>query len=255
MPIQTKNLSDLSGVSHGFFTREGGVSEGIYASLNCGPGSKDDGLRVAENRARVAEAISGSKETPLCTLYQIHSPDVITLLQPWEHADAPKADAMVTKQKNVVLGVLTADCTPVLFADAKAGVIGCAHAGWKGALSGIIRNTIEAMESLGATRANIHASIGACIAQDSYEVGEEFMQNFLQQSTENKWFFLDGAPGKYWFDLPAYVRSRLEKEAIASIGAVGEDTYMEEERYFSFRRTTHNSEADYGRQISAICLL
>lgn len=246
-PVTTSALA-REGIRHGFFTREGGVSEGIYASLNLGKGSSDAPTYVTENRARVA-AYMGTDEANLLSCHQIHSPDVVTVNGPWQGA-RPEADAMVTDRKGVALGILTADCAPILFADADAGVIGAAHAGWKGAFSGVIGNTVAAMEALGASRGSIIAAIGPCIGPASYEVSDAFAAHFGQ---ENACFFRAGRQGHAYFDLPAYVLHRLENAGIRAIWC-GLDTLEDEARFFSYRRKTLRNEPDYGRQISAICL-
>lgn len=238
---------------HGFFTREGGVSEGIYAGLNCGAGSNDLAEHVLENRKRVQDYFSAEA---LCTLYQIHSADVITITDPFQQFNAPKADAMVTKTAGIALGILTADCAPVLFCDATAGVIGAAHAGWKGAIGGVMENTVTAMESLGAKRANISAAIGPCIAQESYQVDAMFQSNFITKDPSYAAFFDRdlSSPSHYLFNLKAFCESRLQAAGITHIHTLPDNTYTEESLFFSFRRTTHRAEADYGRQISAIAI-
>jgi YfiH family protein len=239
---------------HGFFGRQGGVSEGLYASLNCGYGSSDDAGCVRENRARVASRL-GAAEDRLITVYQIHSADVVTVEAPWPRGDAPKADAIVTKVKGIALGVLAADCAPVLFADATAGVIGSAHAGWKGALGGVVEATVGAMEALGAERSRIRAAIGPCIGQASYEVGPEFLGRFVDAATLNGAYFHPSArAGHCLFDLPGYVAARLRAAGVADVARLNVCTYEHAEHYFSFRRTTHRGEADYGRNLSAIML-
>lgn len=247
--IQATNLSKSASIVHGFFGRQGGVSKGIYASLNVGVGSRDVAQDVQKNRSTVAQILGGDI---LHTVHQVHSPNVAVLQSAWQ--TPPQADAIVTKQKGCTIGVLTADCVPVLFADEKAGVIGCAHAGWKGALSGVIENTVAVMEEQGAHRENIFAAIGPCICQESYEVGEELRQHFLQQTGENTRYFIDGAEGKYWFDIGGYALAQCERAAIDSIEWLARDTYALEADYFSYRRTTHRKEEDYGRQVSAIAL-
>ncbi len=247
-PITHPALAN-DGISHGFFTREGGVSEGIYASLNCGPGSNDAPDNVTENRTRIARWFG--PEAALNTCYQIHSATVVTL--DTALTTKPEADAMVTKTPDLVLGILTADCAPVLFADAKAKVIGAAHAGWKGAFTDIVENTVSAMEALGANRTDITAVIGPCIGPESYEVGEEFVAHFIAEDNEFKRFFREGRVGHAWFDLPAFVLSRCEKAGIQAEWC-GADTLPDERRFFSYRRKTLRGEPDYGRQISAICL-
>ncbi len=243
----------LAGIPHGFFTRKGGVSGGLYASLNCGWGSDDNKEHVAENRSRVAAKL-GTTLDKFCSLYQIHGREVVTVEKPWLRTELPKADAMVTKVKGIAIGVLAADCAPVLFADAKAGVIGAAHAGWKGALAGVLQSTVEAMCALGASKANIAAAIGPCIAQRSYEVGAEFRDNLVKETAENGAFFRESATGSLLFDLRGYARFKLALAGITRINTLENDTYSEEYDFFSFRRTTHRREPDYGRQVSAIML-
>ena len=238
-------------IAHGFFGREGGVSEGIYRGLNCGPGSKDDPARVAENRRRVAASFS-RLESDLCTLYQIHSADVVTVNAPFM-GERPQADAMVTNRPGVVLGILTADCAPVLFTDPVSGVIGAAHAGWKGAYGGIIENTVAAMEKLGAQRHHIGAVIGPCIAQASYEVGPEFIARFTQHD-QAQYFVPSTREGHAQFDLSAFVAAALRRASIAHAAALMIDTCANEQQFFSYRRTTLRGEPDYGRHISAIML-
>ncbi len=247
--MTTFETSPLLTPRHGFFTRAGGVSDGVYQGLNCGPGSGDDPTKVAENRARVAGALGVDT---LLSVYQVHGNDVVTVTEPW--IDAPKADAMVTNNPGIALGVLTADCAPILFADAKAGVIGAAHAGWKGALYGVAENTMGAMEALGADRANITAVIGPCISQPNYEVGQEFFETFADEDPDHTRFFTNAPSGKYLFNLPLFLLSQLRELGVKDADLVQCCTYAEEDAYFSFRRTTHRSEPDYGRQISAITL-
>ena len=247
-------LEVLPHVRHGFFTREGGVSKGIYAGLNCGLGSEDDKGAVIENRARIATKLGVAREN-LITVYQIHSADVIRVTEPWSHEDAPRADAMVTTRPDVALGVLAADCTPVLFADAKARVIGAAHAGWKGAFTGVLEATIVAMTELGARRENIIAAVGPCISRDAYEVGPEFRDRFLEaKATNDIWFTLSARDGYFMFDLTGYVAHRLSAAKIDTVTRLDRCTYGDEPRFFSYRRTTHRGEPDYGRQMSAIAL-
>ncbi len=222
---------------HGFFGRTDGVSTGIFASLNCGPGSGDDRAAVTENRRRVSEALGG----PLLTLYQIHSAEAVVVTEPW--AQGPQADAMATNVPGLALGILTADCAPVLFADSEAGVIGAAHAGWKGALGGVTDAAIAAMEGLGAKRSRIAAAIGPCISQANYETGPEFRARFDAR-------YFDGRQ----FDLEAYVADRLASAGIATVARLSTCTYAREDEFFSYRRATHRGEKDYGRQISAIVL-
>jgi YfiH family protein len=240
------------GTSHGFFGRDGGVSQGIYAGLNCGPGSNDDPAAIAENRRRAAQAL-GFEE--LSTLYQIHSADVLTLDKPLQD-ERPQADAMVTKTPGLLLGILTADCAPVLFSDKAARVIGAAHAGWKGACSGVLENTVRAMEALGAKKENIAAAIGPCIGQKSYEVGQEFVDRLLEADPANSVFFGKASrTGHAMFDLPGYVLSRLRAAGLRQIAVLGMDTLSDEQQFFSYRRTTLVGQKDYGRQLSAIGLM
>ncbi len=246
------NLTPLPGITHGFFTRDGGVSDGLYESLNCGPGSKDDPVRIAGNRARVTSAMApGSK---LVTLAQIHSPIVHVVDKAWDAARHPEGDGMASATPGLLLGIQTADCTPVLFADAEARVIGAAHAGWKGALGGVLEAVIAAMEGLGASRANITAAIGPTISSQNYEVGAGFPAPFLAQDPSNTEFFTS-RDGRTYFDLPGYAAQRLVRAGIGDIADMKLCTYPPENRFFSFRRTTHRREADYGRQISVISLL
>jgi YfiH family protein len=254
MKFQAASLAALSGVRHGFFTRLGGVSTGVYASLNCGPGSRDDAANVAENRARVAEFL-GAEPSRLLTLYQKHSADAVIVEKPWKDGNAPEADAIVTAKPGLAIGVLTADCAPVLFCDGEAGVVGAAHAGWKGALGGVIEATIKAMTKLGAKPGRITAAIGPAISQEAYEVGQDFMQSFVADAPDSAAFFItDESTGEPHFDLPAYVADRLERAGIGTITDLGFCTYCEETRLFSYRRSQHHGEDDYGRQISAILL-
>lgn len=240
-------------VRHGFFTRRGGVSKGVYATLNCGPGSRDNPEAVAENRARVAHHLA-SRRAPLNTLYQVHSADVIEAGGPWQPGASPKADAMVTSQKGLILGVLAADCAPVLLADAKVGVVAAVHAGWRGAFAGVIEATVKKMLALGANSQDIRAAVGPCIAQNSYEVGQEFYAGFTAKSPENAAFFKPGKKGRHHFDLSGFVSARLTACGVRNPEAIAADTYSREKEFFSFRRATHRGESDYGRQISAIML-
>jgi YfiH family protein len=247
-PLEVGNLA-APGMAHGFFGRQGGVSEGIYASLNCGPGSKDDAAAVAQNRARVREALGA--ET-LVTLSQIHSA-IVHAAPLWEARQ--EGDALVTATPGIALGILTADCAPVLFADRKAGVIGAAHAGWKGAHAGVLEATLAAMEKLGASRAGIAAAIGPCISQADYEVGFDFRDRFLEQGLRMRKFFMaSDREGHYRFDLEGYAAHRLTAAGVGSVLKAEVSTYPPENGFFSYRRTTHAGEADYGRQISAIVL-
>lgn len=254
MIVKSNALSALDGITHGFGTREGGVSEGIYASLNCGVGSKDDQERVAENRARLAKAV-GADPDRLITPYQIHSPDAVIAEAPWSKADTPKADAVVTRTPGLAIAVSTADCVPVLFADAQAGVVGAAHAGWRGALGGVLEATLEAMEKIGAARERVTASIGPAISQDAYEVGPEFEETFVEADAANARFFDRKTPdSRPYFDLTGYVAARLADAGTQSIENMRLCTYGDRQRFFSYRRTCHQSEPDYGRQISAIVI-
>ena len=234
-----------------FFTREGGVSDGIYASLNCGAGSADAPENVIENKRRVAETFGKNPEA-LCTLSQVHSPFALTLHAPIPEGVKPEADAMVTNTPGIILGILTADCAPVLLHDKQAGVIGAAHAGWKGAMGGIIANTIAAMEGLGATRENIEAAIGPCIGMDSYEVGDDFKARFIAHDAPNEAFF--ETHEKPHFNLSAYVASRFLLLGCNMPELVDQDTMTQEALFFSYRRKTLRDEPDYGRQISCIML-
>ncbi len=244
----------LEGLGHGFFTRQGGVSNGIYESLNLGLGSDDDRGRVLENRRRAADAVGVVPEN-LISPYQIHSPDVITVTGPWEDAADRKADALVTRTPGLAVGVLTADCGPVLFADPAARVVGAAHAGWKGALTGVLQNTVVAMEALGATRNGITAVLGPTISRQAYEVGPEFRERFLQDGSANTEYFQPSERDNHFmFDLPAFIRDRLEQLNLGEVTDLALCTYGDETRFFSYRRTTHRKEPDYGRQISAIVL-
>lgn len=244
--------SDALPVRHGFFTRKGGASSGIFAGLNCGPGSSDLAEVVAINRARVADAM-GVTADGLVTVHQVHSPDVVTVTGPAQ-GERPRADAMVTATQGVALGVLTADCQPVLFADARAGVIGAAHAGWRGTFDGVLEATVDAMVALGATRGDITAVIGPTISQSAYEVGPEFFETFTDEDRGNARFFIAGQNGRYLFDLPAFGLSRLRAAGVGHAEWTRHCTYRDPDRFFSYRRTTHAAEADYGRLISVIRL-
>ncbi|SEB39946.1 peptidoglycan editing factor PgeF [Rhodobacter sp. 24-YEA-8] len=239
---------------HGFFTRKGGASSGIFAGLNCGFGSTDQAEIVAINRARVAEAM-GVGADGLLSVHQVHSPDVVTVTAPpGGSVERPRADAMVTRLPGVALSVLTADCQPVLFSDPEGGVIGAAHAGWRGAMTGVLEATVDAMEAIGASRTRIRAVIGPTISQAAYEVTEDFLQNFLAEDPENGRFFANGQNGRYQFDLPAYGLHRLRGAGIGHAEWVRHCTYGDPDRFFSYRRTTHAGEADYGRLIASIRL-
>lgn len=252
--IEASTLCSLSAIRHGFFTRKGGVSEGIFASLNCGLSSPDNQTHVMENRRRVAAHLGAAPDN-LLSCHQIHSPTVAAVTRTWPARLRPEADAMVTKEKGVALGILTADCAPVLLADAKAGVIGAAHAGWRGALSGVIENTIEAMENLGANKKAIHAAIGPCIWQKSYEVGPEFPAPFLAEDPLHKRFFRPAfKSGHYMFDLPGYVENKLRRAGLASIEPSPADTLADEERFFSYRRNCLRGDTRAGGLIAAVLL-
>jgi YfiH family protein len=252
--LKASSLSALDGIRHAFFTRSGGVSQGVYATLNGGIGSKDHSHHVDENRSRMAQAL-GVKPENFLTTYQIHSPDVVVVEKPWPRDDRPRVDAMVTKVPGIALGVSTADCGPMLFADPQAQVIGAAHAGWRGALTGIVEATIDAMERLGADRARMTVAIGPLIRQNSYEVGPEFVERFIAQEKSNARFFRPSeTTGHAMFDLAGYIGARLERSGIASVEDLGLDTFAEPERFFSYRRSTKLGESDYGRHINAIAL-
>ncbi|QNE32663.1 peptidoglycan editing factor PgeF [Sphingomonas sp. NBWT7] len=240
----------LDGVAHGFLGRRGGVSAGIHGGLNVGLGSDDDPAAVAENRARALAAVLPG--AALATCYQVHSADCVTLDALL--AERPRADALVTATPGLALGILTADCAPVLLADPAAGVVGAAHAGWKGALAGVTDTTVAAMEALGARREAIVAAIGPCIARASYEVDDAFRQRFEGSDPANERFFVDARPGHAQFDLEAYVAYRLAAAGVRRIEALGLDTYADEQRFFSYRRATHRGEPSYGRQIAIIGL-
>ena len=251
MTLEIITCETLLPVRHGFFTRRGGASSGIFAELNCGLGSSDQADAVAMNRSQAAEALGVSADA-LSSVHQIHSADVVTVS---ERSDArPKADAMVTNKPGIALGILTADCAPVLFADQDAGVIGAAHAGWKGAIGGVIEETLKAMEALGASVKNISATVGPCISQRNYEVGQEFFDNFISEDTEFARFFGNGANDKFHFDLPSFCLSKLRDRGVESAMWTGHCTYAEPDRFYSYRRSTHLDEPDYGRLLSAIVL-
>lgn len=254
MLIHAAELTDLSGIRHAFFTREGGVSGGIYASLNGGVGSADDPDHVRRNRAAMADAI-GVVETGFLSLHQIHSPAVVTVSGPWPAGARPKADAMVSATPGLALAVAHADCGPILFADARAGVIGAAHAGWKGALTGVIEATVAAMEALGAARADIVAVLGPTIGPDAYEVGADYRERFLHVDPDTaRHFRPSGRPAHFLFDLPGFIDTRLAGAGIGRPANLRLCTYADERRFFSYRRATHRGEPDYGRMLSAIAL-
>jgi YfiH family protein len=250
--IEILRSTTLGAVAHGFLGRRGGVSTGIFASLNCSLGSDDDRDHVLENRRRAVDAILPG--SALSRVYQIHSADVVTVTEAIDQHDPPKADALVTNQPGFLLAVQTADCVPVLFADTKAKVVGAAHSGWKGSITGVTDNTILAMEALGANRANIACAIGPCIAQKSYEVDDGFFSRFAEDDAENERFFADGKPGHYQFDIEGYVAARLAGFGITRIECLGQDTYSQPDRFFSYRRSCHKQENGYGGQMALIGL-
>ncbi|MGE5772292.1 MAG: peptidoglycan editing factor PgeF [Hyphomicrobiales bacterium] len=252
--LQASSLATLAGIRHAFFTRSGGVSLGVYSSLNGGVGSNDTPEKVAENRARMAAAL-GVHAGRLLTPFQIHSPDVVVVKEPWTRDSRPRADAIVTQTPRLAIGVSTADCGPLLLADNKAGVIGAAHAGWRGALLGVIEATVASMEQLGADRSRIAAALGPTIRQPNYEVGPEFVERFLAADSANARFFTPSQrEGRALFDLCGYIAQRVERAGIAQFEDLGLCTYEEPERFFSYRRSTHGGEPDYGRHINAIAL-
>lgn len=253
--IEAPELSSHAGIRHAFFTRRGGVSEGLYASLNGGLGSSDRQDHVAENRRRMCDAL-GLEGDRLVSLYQVHSAEVVTVEAPLPHGERPRADAMVTAVPGVALGIATADCGPILFADPDHGVIGAAHAGWKGALTGVIGATVAAMERLGAKRRSVVAVLGPTISQPNYEVGPDFVARFSAEAPGMERFLGPGQrPGHRQFDLPGFILARLAEAEVGEAAALNACTYADEDRFYSFRRTTHRNEHDYGRLISAITLL
>lgn len=252
MTLEVLRSPLLKDTPHGFFTRKGGASSGVYAGLNCGYGSSDQNDIVAINRARVAAEMGIGPEA-LCSVHQVHSADVAVVTEP-QTGEAPKADALVTDRAGLALVILTADCQPVLLADRDAGVIGAAHAGWRGAIDGILENTVEAMVGLGASRANIRAVIGPTISQRAYEVGPEFLDDFLAADAENARFFANGTGDRYHFDLPAFGLHKLREAGVGDAEWTRHCTYADPERFYSYRRSVHGKEADYGRLLSTICL-
>ena len=255
LSLQSSMLAESPGVRHGFFTRQGGVSTGIYASLNCGPGSADQPESVAANR-EMAMAELGLPASALCTVYQVHGCDVVTLEAPLPAGERPKADGLVTATPGLALGILAADCSPLLFADTRAGVIGACHAGWRGALYDVAEATIAAMEKLGARRAAIVGAIGPTIAQRSYEVGPEFPGPFLAEDPANEKFFAASPRQRHFqFDLPGYIEAKLRRLKIGLVDNLRRDTFSDPDRFYSYRRTTHAQEPDYGRQLSTIALV
>ncbi|HYG47883.1 MAG TPA: peptidoglycan editing factor PgeF [Allosphingosinicella sp.] len=251
-PVERLISRALDGVAHGFLGRRGGVSEGFCTGLNVGLGSDDDPGKIRENRRRAVAAVA--PEAKLVTLHQVHSPDAIYVNAPYADEARPRADAMVADRPGLVLGILTADCAPILLADREAGVIAAAHAGWKGALGGVVEATVAEMERRGASRGRIAAAVGPCIARRSYEVDEGFLRRFAEADPEHERFFALGREGHHQFDLEGFVLSRLAAAGLGRIEALGEDTYSQPERFFSYRRATHRGEPDYGRQIALIAL-
>ncbi len=252
--VLTSDILQGGGVRHAFCTREGGVSTGIYAGMNCGYGSDDEAGKVTANRRAAVETLK-TGELPLITAYQQHTATALYVDHAWAPADAPVADGMVTDRPGLALGILTADCAPVLLADGEAGVIGAAHAGWRGALDGILGTTIDLMVDKGARRERISAAVGPCIAQSSYEVGAEFRDRFVDSDAAADQFFVAGvADGKFQFDLTGFVESRLGQAGIGAIQGSAWDTYTDEARFYSYRRSVHRGEADYGREVSVIAL-
>jgi len=249
LPVLTSKLLDLPGVRHAFFTKQGGVSEGLYESLNVGAGSMDDPIAVAENRRRAAAHLGGE----LVTAYQIHSAIAFAVQGPWG-SGPPEGDAVVTDTAGVICGALAADCAPILLADAEARVVAAAHAGWKGALEGIAEAAIERMEAFGAKRDRIVAAIGPCIGPGSYQVGPEFYDRFVADSEDAARFFGDGEGDRKMFDLPHYVLDRLQRAGVTSCEWIGHDTCADADLFFSNRRALHRGDADYGRLLSGIML-
>lgn len=252
--LKSSPLSQAAGIRHAFFTREGGVSSGIYAGLNGGLGSDDNPAQVIENRRRMAESI-GVAPDHFLSVFQVHSPDVAVVTAPWNGTSRPKADAMVTQTPGLSLGITAADCGPILLADPKAQVIGAAHAGWKGALTGVLEKTIDAMAALGAHRDDIIAALGPMIRQRNYEVGMEFVARFQQADADNALFFAPAPRADHaMFDLAGYIRARLERAGIGTIDDLDLCTYADERRFYSYRRSVHRNEPDYGRHVHAIVL-
>ena len=254
MKIEAASLT-LTGIRHAFFTRAGGVSSGLYATLNGGVGSQDHAGKVVENRARMAAAL-GVEPRRLLTAYQTHSPKVVVAEAPWTTENRPQADAIVTRMRALAIGVTTADCGPVLFADPRAGVIGAAHAGWRGALTGVVEATVAAMERLGAAQGQIRAAIGPMIRQSNYEVGPDLVARFRAEDPASSRFFAPARrDGHVMFDLAGYIAVRLKRAGITAVEDVALCTYADAEQFFSYRRTTHRAEADYGRHVNAIALI
>ena len=250
--IELLRAASLSDVPHGFAGRRGGVSTGVHAGLNVGLGSADERDAVLRNRDLARDALL--PDASLVTVRQVHSPDVVTVTGPIGEADRPAADAMVTNLPGLILGILTADCVPVLLADAQAGVVGAAHAGWKGAIAGVTDNTLAAMEKLGARRDQISATIGPCIGRASYEVTSDFARHFEEEDVENSRFFSAGREGHCQFDIAAYVAARLATAGVSRVEMMDEDTYSQPDRFYSYRRSCHLNEPSYGRQISMIAV-
>ena len=252
MTVEVIRSKLLDGIPHGFLGRRGGVSEGACAGLNAGLGSGDDPAAVAENRHRAVEAVAPGRR--LVGVYQTHSATALTVTEPWGDDNRPEADALVTDRPGIALAIVTADCTPILFADPEARVIGAAHAGWKGAFGGIVEATVAEMDKCGAERGRILAAVGPTIARKSYEVDEAFLRRFAERDPENERFFTEGREGHYQFDLEGYVLSRLAEAGVTRVEALGLDTYSDPGRFYSYRRATHRGEPAYGRQISIIAL-
>ena len=252
MTVKVFNSKALEGVPHGFLGRVGGVSEGVCWGLNVGLGSKDDPAAVRTNRRLAGQAVAPGAR--LITLHQVHSPEAIAVAEPWADDARPHADALVTDRGGLALGILTADCAPVLLADRKAGVIGAAHAGWKGALGGVVEAAVARMETLGARRGDIAAAVGPTIARKSYEVDEGFLRRFVEEDDANERFFAGGGAGRHQFDLEGYVLSRLGQAGVTRVDALCLDTYSNPDLFYSYRRATHMGEPDYGRQIALIAL-
>jgi len=251
-PIIAPGLEGSAGIRHGFFNRHGGVSQGIYASLNCGLGSRDETAAVRENRARVAEHLQAAT---VLTAHQIHSPTAIVVTQAWPATERPRADALVTATRGIAVGVLAADCIPVLFADPVAGVVAAAHAGWRGAIGGVLESTIAGMEGLGARREDIRAAVGPCIGPDAYEVGWDFERDFLERDPDSRPFFSRPSPeARPHFDLPGYALHRLRRAGLGQASGCTACTYSHPDDFFSYRRSQARGDVDYGRQISAIVL-
>jgi YfiH family protein len=250
--VEVIRAAALASVPHGFLGRGGGVSQGLCAGLNVGLGSDDDRAAIRENRRRAVAAVAPGAR--LVTLHQVHSPDAVYAAAPWPDDERPRADALATDRPGLALGILTADCTPVLLADREAGVIGAAHAGWKGAFGGVIESVLALMERYGADRARIAAALGPAIARKSYEVDGAFLRRFAEADPENERFFTPGREGHHQFDLEAYVLARLAEAGVTRAEALGLDTYSDPDRFFSYRRATHQGEPTYGRQLSLIAL-